>query len=259
MINLKNLSPSDFPDLDPASFLKWKKSRAAARATIICFLVGFLPILFIYRAMIGRYITPTEFLLFSSTLGVIVFLIVLQQKRQLRQYGLDLNTIKKVIASKQFKACPHCNSQMKWSEEHCNHCHKNAAGQLIGEPTQRHVATQTSSSTLSHVENGRLIEIRSENREPVRYKVQELKDEVLSGNIRKDYEARIVGPNTKWSTVEKIINTDFNLQTMYRPIWAHTKQGFTYGALIGIILKGLILQYCYFRLIHMGLQVLFGY
>lgn len=84
-----------------------------------------------------------------------------------------------------------------------------------------------------------------------------LREEIIRGDVRMDYKARLIGISAEgsdeskeieWSTLEKISDTDFKLQTLYRPVWAYTMKGLTYGAIVGIALKALDTTWLFFQI-----------
>ena len=83
------------------------------------------------------------------------------------------------------------------------------------------------------------------NNEIKEYDYDNLREEIIRGNVKKDYKTRLISisakgsdksKETEWSTLEKISNTDFKLQTLYKPVWAHTMKGLFYGASAGMII-----------------------
>ncbi len=85
--------------------------------------------------------------------------------------------------------------------------------------------------------------------------LDEFREDIIHGRVKKDFKARstVFSNNTEnkepaWSTVEKICDTDFNLKTLFRPVWAHTMKGLEYGVLAGITLKALDTTILFFRI-----------
>jgi hypothetical protein len=101
---------------------------------------------------------------------------------------------------------------------------------------------------------GKVVEICLPNGEVKEYeKMEILRDEILSGNLKKDCKARIKRrKETKWATIEKISNTDFKLQSLYKPVWAYTKKFLGYGVIGGIILKTLDTTWLFFQIDKTG-------
>ena len=86
-----------------------------------------------------------------------------------------------------------------------------------------------------------------ESRQYIGY--DEIREDILSGNLKKDYKARIVikeqsgkensSEDIAWCTLERVADVDFELEALYRPVWAYMKKWLWYGVLGGIILRGI--------------------
>ncbi|MBK6622012.1 MAG: hypothetical protein IPG32_14490 [Saprospirales bacterium] len=61
---------------------------------------------------------------------------------------------------------------------------------------------------------------------------------IQNGDIKKDQEARLVGTES-WVRVEDIAAQSFDLNVLYRPVWAYISQGLFYGAIGGFLLKSM--------------------
>jgi hypothetical protein len=72
----------------------------------------------------------------------------------------------------------------------------------------------------------------------------ELKKNIIDGNVKRNYAARIIKneedtQKVAWSNVENISNGIAELKSLYNPVWSHTMKGFVYGAIVGIVIKAL--------------------
>ncbi|MDD5085193.1 MAG: hypothetical protein PHE61_04010 [Candidatus Omnitrophica bacterium] len=82
------------------------------------------------------------------------------------------------------------------------------------------------------------------------YEIGELRDDIVKGNVKKDYKCRpnvLVQPKGKekepkkpdWTTIEKLSNSNFELQVLYKPLWAYAMKFCWYGVTVGAALKAL--------------------
>jgi hypothetical protein len=101
-------------------------------------------------------------------------------------------------------------------------------------------------STSEVNQTARIIEVKLPNGEVNRYEDHSvLREEIINGTMRRDFRARVITKSdaeekeVEWSTLEKVVDTSFELQLLYKPVWAHTMKGAVYGALVGILLKAL--------------------
>lgn len=87
-----------------------------------------------------------------------------------------------------------------------------------------------------------------------------LREEIIHGNVRKNYKARVVTKTSKaserdkkrkdkpWSTIDRVSKTDFSLQVLYRPVWAHSMKYAQYGVLTALILYFLRATWVWFSI-----------
>lgn len=79
-----------------------------------------------------------------------------------------------------------------------------------------------------------------------------LRDDILSGKLARDEQARkVVYVNSvakpgKWTTVQKLVKSNFQTRCLYEPIMAHAMKGFTIGWVVGFFLKSLDSAVTYF-------------
>lgn len=89
--------------------------------------------------------------------------------------------------------------------------------------------------------NKKIIQVRFPNDEIAEYEdIQKLRDEILSGLLKKHYQARL-NTDTKWKTLENFSTIDFRLHSLYKPIWAFSQRFFWYGLWFGLIVYSIIL------------------
>jgi hypothetical protein len=135
--------------------------------------------------------------------------------------------------------CPKCNKKTFFDFSECPNC-----GHDIMKPSESKGGDQKQPSTTV----GTIIEVLFPNSERKQFDKWTLREEIVRGNLTKDCKARILkaGENKpsdskeeSWQTLGSISKSDFKLQILYTPIWAHTMKGLAYGALVGIILKAI--------------------
>jgi len=101
-------------------------------------------------------------------------------------------------------------------------------------------------STSEANQKAQIIEVKLPDGDVERYEDHSvLRSEIINGTVKRDFRARVMTKSdaeekeVEWSTVEKVADTSFELQSLFKPVWAHTMKGAVYGALVGIFLKAL--------------------
>jgi hypothetical protein len=135
------------------------------------------------------------------------------------------------------KICPFCSREIKKSAIKCRYCDK-----YLDESIRSQIVTEIPlKNNIIEVQypNGQIKDIVD---------LGVLRAAILAGEIKKTFPARSIQKNkdgtkktseVKWSTVENFAKINFNIISLYRPVWAYSRTGFFYGAIAGSIIKAL--------------------
>jgi len=146
--------------------------------------------------------------------------------------------------------CPKCRSEFQDGYSYCNRCEED-----LVETLSDYSIPDTIKPPASISDKASTIEVRQAEDQIIGYEnSQSFHQAILDGKLQRGQEARTIthdktGAKTgKWISVEKLAGREFRIQSLYKPIWAHTIRGLLIGWFVGFILKALDSAVLYFQI-----------